>query len=340
MVCFRRTVSYAAIPALALLVIVVQACGRASAPAPAAEGQPAATPEHTEQAGGAPEAGTISLSAEARANIGLAIAFAEERVIERTLLVNATLKVIPDREAFVSSRVQGKVISVLANVGDDVGRGQPLVRLQSLQIAETPPTLDVLSPLDGVVLERSVTAGQTVDPSTSLMHVADLSHLLAQADVYETDLANVRVGQSARLTVAAFRTRVFTGRIVRLSDIIDPERRTLRVFIDVRNTRDRTLKPEMFAQVSVIIGSSGRAVAVPNEAVQSDGAERFVFVQNGDGYLRQNVAVGERNDQYTAIRTGIVAGDVVVTRGAAELKTVALQPSAGGVQDESKPHSH
>ena len=340
MVRFRRTASYAALAALAPLVIAAGACGRASAPAPAAEGHLAAAPEHNEQAGGAPEAGTISLSPEARANIGLAIAFAEERVIERTLLVNATLKVIPDREAFVSSRVQGKVTEVRANVGDVVGRGEPLVRLQSLQIAETPPTLEVLSPLDGVVLERSVTVGQTIDASTSLMHVADLSHLLAQADVYETDLASVRLGQPVRLTVAAFRGQLFTGRIVRLSDIIDPERRTLRVFIDVRNTRDRALKPEMFAQVSVIIGSSGRLVAVPNEAVQSDGAERFVFVQNGDGYLRQNVVVGERNDQYTAIRSGIVAGDMVVTRGAAELKTVALQPMASGVRDESKPHSH
>jgi multidrug efflux pump subunit AcrA (membrane-fusion protein) len=292
-----------------------------------------------EETGGA-GASTISLSPEARANIGLAVAFAEERVVERMLQLNATLRVEPDREAFVSSRVQGKVTAVHANVGSVVRGGESLVEIQSLQIAETPPVVAVTSPLDGVVLERTVTVGETVDPTKSLMHVADLSRVFAEAEVYEADLARVRIGQPARLRVAPYPERIFTGRVVRESDAIDPARRTLRIWIEVQNTPDRRLKPEMFAQVSLVVGSSGRAVTVPNEAVQSDGPERFVFVQNGDGYLRQPVIVGEHDDRYTAITSGVVAGDVIVTRGAAELKTVSLQPSASGVQDESKPHAH
>ena len=154
------------------------------------------------------------------------------------------------------------------------------------------------------------------------------------------DLASVRIGGAARLRVLPVPDRIFTGRVVRQSDAIDPARRTLRVWIEVQNTPDRKLKPEMFAQVSLVVGTSSRGVAVPNEAVQSDGPERFVFVQNGDGYLRQNVVVGERDDRFTAIKSGVLEGDMVVTRGAAELRTVALQPTASGVQDESKPHTH
>lgn len=308
----------------------------AAEPAPSHTDPPGAAHEET---GGA-DAGTISLSPEARANIGLAVAFAEERVIERTLSLNATLRVEPDREAFVSSRVQGKVTAVRANVGSVVRRGESLVDIQSLQIAETPPIVAVASPLDGVVLERTVTVGETVDQAKTLMHVADLSRVLAEAEVYEADLARVRIGQRARLKVAPYPDRVFTGRVVRESDAIDPVRRTLRIWIEVENTPDRRLKPEMFVQASLVVGSSGRSVTVPNESVQSDGPERFVFVQNGDGYLRQPVILGEHDDQYTAITSGVVTGDVVVTRGAAELKTVSLQPSASGVQDESKPHVH
>jgi len=303
------------------------------------KGQPAPTTQASHGAEDA-EAGSITISPEARANIGLAVEPAEQRVIERTLLLNATLKVDPDHEAFVSSRVQGKVTIVSANVGDVVTRGQPLVAIQSLQIAETPPTVEVASPLDGIVLERNVTVGETVDPTRALFHVGDVSHLLAEAEVYEADLASVRLGEWARLRVAPYPDRVFTGRVVRLADAIDPVRRTLRLWIEVRNTPDRKLKPDLFAQVQLVVATSGRAVAVPNEAVQTDGPDRFVFVQNGDAFVRQNVVVGERDDRYTAVTSGVIAGDLVVTKGAVELKAVALRPAGGGVVDESKPHTH
>ena len=213
---------------LGLTALGAWACNRG-------RGEPAADPatrSHEEA-----EPGTITISPEARANIGLTVEPAEERVIERTLLLNATLKVDPDHEAFVSSRVQGKVTAVNANVGDVVTRGQPLVAIQSLQIAETPPTVDVASPLDGVVLERNVTVGETVDPTRALFHVGDLSHLLAEAEVYEADLASVRLGEWARLRVAPYPDRVFTGRVVRLADAIDPVRRTGSIASASRTTR-------------------------------------------------------------------------------------------------------
>jgi len=291
-------------------------------------------------AGRVEDPGSIVLSAEARANIGLQTVPAELRTIERTLVLNATLKVDPDHEAFVSSRVQGKATAVRANVGDRVAHGQVLVAIQSFQIAEIPPTVEVPSPLTGVVLERSVTVGETIDPAKQLFHVADLTHLLAEAEVYETDLGAVRRRQAARVRVASFPDRVFTGRVVRLADAIEPDRRTLRIWIEVLNTPDLKLKPEMFAQVNLIVASSGATVAVPNEAVQAQGPERFVFVQNGNDFVRQNVLIGERDDRYTAIRSGVVEGDEVVTRGAVELATLSSQPVGGGVQDESKPHAH
>ena len=288
----------------------------------------------------ATEAGLITLSPEARANIGLTVERAEEREIQRTLLLNATLKVDPDNEAFVSSRVRGKVTAVYANVGDVVARGQPLVTLQSLQIAETPPTVEIESPLDGVVLDRSVTVGETVDPTTALFHVGDLSHLLAEAEVYEADLADVRPGEVARLRAVSYPGRVFTGRVVRLEDAIEPVRRTLRIWIKVANTSDRQLKPGMFAQVNLVVATTGQVVTVSNEAVQTDGPNRFVFVQNGEDLVRQDVVVGERDDRYTAITRGVFPGDLVVTQGAVQLKTVARRSAGGGVVDENKPHSH
>ena len=314
---------------------------------PAIMGGAAAPDEHDEAAphehpasATSEAAGSITISAEGKANIGLKTATVDTRTIERTLLLNGTLKVDPDRDALVSSRVAGKVISISANVGDAVALGQSLVSLQSLQIAETPPTVQVVSPLDGVVLDRSVTVGQTIDPSVRLFRVADLTHLLAQAEVHEADLAKVRRGQLARIRVLPFPDQVYSGRVVRLADAIDPERRTLLVWIEVQNTPDRRLKPEMFAQVDLVVARLSSAVVVPNEAVQMNGPERFVFVQNGESFVRQNVVVGERDDRYTAILSGLVPGDEVVTVGAVELRTLSSQPSGAGLVDESKPHTH
>jgi multidrug efflux pump subunit AcrA (membrane-fusion protein) len=303
-------------------------------------GHPGEAAPDSKAAGSGEAAGSIVLSPEARANIGLETATAEIRPIERTLTLNATIQVDPDREAFVSSRVQGKVTSVRAKVGDRVAKGQTLVVLQSLQIAETPPMVEVPSPLEGFVLERTVTTGETIDPAKSLLHIADLSHVLAQAEVYEADVGSVRRSQSARLRVTSYPDRVFAGRVVRLADAIDPERRTLRVWIDVPNTPDRLLKPGMFGQVVLVLARSASAVAVPNEAVQIQGPEQFVFVRNGEAFQRQPIVVGDRDDRYTAIKSGVVEGDEVVTRGAAQLATLASQPAGGGVQDESKPHGH
>lgn len=321
------------------VVLVVASCR--SETAAGAPGQPAESVPHAEGTGAATEdPGSISISPEARANIGLTTEVAEERVLERALPLNATLQVHPDLEAFVSSRVQGKVTAVHGNVGEPVRPGQVLVVLQSLQIAETPPLVEVTSPLEGVILERTVTVGETVDPTKSLFHVANIAHLWAAAEVYEADLASVRVGQPARLRVTAYPSREFTGRVIRLSDEIDPQNRTLRIFVEVTNTPDRILKGGMFGVVSVVTGGTGRAVTVPNQAVQSDGPERFVFLKNGEQFQRQNVVVGDRNDRYTAIRSGVIAGDEVVVRGAAQLAMVARQPGAGGAIDESKPHTH
>jgi multidrug efflux pump subunit AcrA (membrane-fusion protein) len=328
---------------LALLGLGFAACNSGKGQkAPLTAEQAGEAAPHTDEAAPAAgeEAGTISLSPEAQANIGLTVVAVEVRPIERTLLLNATLEVDPDREAIVSSRVPGKVLAVNARIGDRVTRGQPLVVLQSLQIAETPPKLEIPSPLDGVVLERTVTVGGTVDQTTALFRVADLSHILAQAEVYEADLGSARVGQMARLRVPAYPDRVFVGRVARLAGSIDPERRTLRVWIDLPNTLDRLLKPAMFGQIVLVLSRSGAAVTVPNEAVQTQGPERFVFVRNGSGFLRQPVVLGDRDDRYTSIQSGVIEGDEVVTRGAVELASVTSQAAAGGVQDESKPHSH
>jgi len=101
------------------------------------------------------------------------------------------------------------------------------------------------------------------------------------------------------------------------------------------------LLPEMFATVTLITQAATDALAVPLQAILSEGAEQFVFVENGDTYSRQSVVLGLKDDRYVEIREGLFPGDRIVVRGGYELnavRTVAAQQGQGG--DGHAGHTH
>jgi hypothetical protein len=102
---------------------------------------------------------------------------------------------------------------------------------------------------------------------------------------------------------------------------VNPETRAVRVRTVVNNAGER-LKPNMFARVLIGAGT-GDSLLVPQEAVQEDGAEQVVFVQEGDGYRRTVVRVGATMGDMAVVTSGLKAGDRVVTQGAYQLLAVA-----------------
>ena len=181
---------------------------------------------------------------------------------------------------------------------------------------------DFKSPLDGTIVERNVTVGQMVgaDPTQLLYTIADLTVLQVVAEVYERDLSRVVKGTAVSVTVEAYPGEMFPGAIVYVGDVVDPITRTIKVRCDVKNP-DRTLKPEMFARVSLTVGLGAPVLAVPKEAVLELGGQAFVFVQTADGaYERKPVVTGMVSGETVHIREGLQAGDKVVVKGALLLK--------------------
>ncbi len=181
---------------------------------------------------------------------------------------------------------------------------------------------ELKSPLEGTVVERTVTPGQSVggDPSQVLFTVADLGKLQVVADVYERDLALVKVGQVARVTVEAYPEIGFPAAVAAIGDVVDPNTRTIKVRAWVNN-ESRKLKPEMFARLHIETGDATPFLAIPKEAVLEIDGKEFVYVEEAQGrFVKRQVKVGTASGDQVRILEGLQPGERIVTKGAVLIK--------------------
>jgi multidrug efflux pump subunit AcrA (membrane-fusion protein) len=278
--------------------------------------------EQVEVSGGQPR-GPVSLTAEQIRALGLELVPADLRPIARLLGINGEVAPLPDAQAEVSLRISGNVQAVYASLGDTVRAGQKLALVQSRVVGNPPPTVVVPAPADGVIDARNITVGQSVEPNSTLFHLSDRSRMRVIGKVYEEDLGQVRIGQTAFVKLLAYPDQLLRGTVRFIGPTLDPETRTVEVWVILDN-KQGLLKPNLFAQVDIVLGENKAALTVPKAAVLEANGEKFVFVQEGDKFDRVEITVGFSDDQYTEVQSGIVPGDEVVTQGARELYTLWL----------------
>ena len=193
-------------------------------------------------------------------------------------------------------------------------------------------TMEIVSPISGIVAERSGTLGQMVDPQATLFVVLDLRRVWLQVDVYEQDLPQVRRGQKASVRVKAAPGEEFTGVVDSVGAVVDPKSRTVRVRVVLDNPRG-VLKPGMFATVSIAgtAGEKRRGLYVPSAAIQRLGNERAVFVVRGENTFEpRRIEIAREGAEWTEIAKGLAAGDLIVTKGAFALKSELKKDELGG----------
>ena len=175
-------------------------------------------------------------------------------------------------------------------------------------------TFSLNSPIDGIVVERNATVGASVGTDANVFKIIDLSHVWIDADVFEKDLPRVRTGQDVKLTVTAFPQSTFSGKVILINSVVDPDTRTVKVRTEVANP-DGRLKPDMFANVQIITEVNRAAISIPQSAVLNDEGKSIVFVAEGDRYDKRQVQPGIQNNDRVEIVDGLKAGDKVVVKG-------------------------
>jgi len=170
------------------------------------------------------------------------------------------------------------------------------------------------SPIAGTVIERNATVGASVGTDANLFKIIDLSRVWIDANVFEKDLARVRMGQEVKVNLPALPGSTYTGRVILIDSVVDPETRTIKVRTEVANP-DSRLKPDMFANVEIVTDLNRSAISIPQTAVLNDGGKTVVFVAEGNGYQKREVHTGIQNGDRLEIVEGLSPGEKVVVKG-------------------------
>ncbi len=193
--------------------------------------------------------------------------------------------------------------------------GVPESRIREVrETGANPRTLDWPSPAGGDVIEKRVINGQRVTAGMELYRIADHSHLWVIADVAEADLAAVKVGTRATVTVRAYMAQPIEGEVTFIYPELNAATRTARVRIEIANP-ENLLKPDMYADVMFRGGSDARpTLAVPASAVIDSGNRQVVLVAKGEGRFEpRSVKLGRPGEGYVEVLEGVSAGEEVVT---------------------------
>ncbi|MSS73167.1 MAG: efflux RND transporter periplasmic adaptor subunit [Candidatus Latescibacteria bacterium] len=193
-----------------------------------------------------------------------------------------------------------------------------LWEISEAQIAELErtgrPLMEVViaSHSDGFVIEKKALEGMRVEAGEDLYVLADLSGVWVYADIYEYELAPVRVGQEATVTLNAYPGEAFRGKVVYIYPYVEAQTRTARVRVELPNPGWR-LKPGMFADVEIRT-ERGEGLVVPGSAVLDSGERKVVFVDRGEGRFEpREVQLGGRAGEDFEVLQGLSEGERVIT---------------------------
>jgi len=175
------------------------------------------------------------------------------------------------------------------------------------------PSIWMRAPISGTVVKNQAVRGAAINPGDVLYQLGTLDPIWITADLFEVDLARVRVGQELEAVTTAFPDETFKGTIARVSPNVDPTTHTLQIRCAVPNPGLK-LKPQMLARIKILT-SGGDALVVPQDALVFEIDAYYAYVDAGDGRLeRRKVAISSWVDRGSArVLSGLAAGERVVT---------------------------
>jgi membrane fusion protein (multidrug efflux system) len=189
----------------------------------------------------------------------------------------------------------------------------------------------IRAPISGVVAERLIKVGNMVLANQPVFRVTGMDPLLAVLHVPERQMSKLKVGHAAKVRVDALEGLEFSGKITRISPVVDPNTGTVKVTVEVRDPA-RGLKPGMFARIDIIHDVHTNSVLAPKDAVIIEDEESSVFVVSDSTAYRRIVETGYVNSTHIEIVKGLAAGDTVVTTGKGSLKdSTRVDPVAGDI---------
>jgi len=191
----------------------------------------------------------------------------------------------------------------------------PESEIQALEERGTPKkTMTIVSPVDGIVMEKMVLKGQNVMAGTTLYKIVDLSTVWILADVYQFELPWLKIGQPAKIELSYLPGKTFKGTVNYIFPYLNMETKTVQVRIQAANTPSMEFKPEMYVNVTLSSPLEINAVTVSDQAIIRSGQRNIIVVALGGGYFDpRDVTLGITADGFTQVLNGVRAGENIVT---------------------------
>jgi len=198
-------------------------------------------------------------------------------------------------------------------------------------------TLTYRAPAGGVVLEKKAVAGMRFMPGEMLFQIADVGGVWVIADVFERDIAAVKVGQKASVSINAYPDKVFEGKVAYIYPTLNAQTRTVPIRIELANPGG-LLKPAMYASVEVGAGSTAKVITVPLSAVIDSGTRQTLIVQKAEGRFEpREVKLGARGDDHVEVREGVKEGELIVVAANFLIDSESnLKAALGGMSEPTK----
>ena len=295
--------------------------------------------------------GTVKIGFDKVQKLGVRSEVVGERKLSRLVRAFATLQFDERRQFVVAPKFSGWIEKLYVNAtGDVVTAGEKLFdvyspelnvlqqqwriagrsadatdklrylaypepALERLRQGDPPSrTVTIPSPDGGTVVDKIATEGMHFQPGETLFHIVDTSLMWAMAEVYEQDLAFVKVGDTARVTVNAWPTQPIAAKVTFIYPTIGKESRTARLRIEIANP-DGRLRADMAATVEIASPLDGSQLAVPESAVIDSGRRQVVLVERGEGrYEPRPVRLGAHVPGWVQVLDGLKSGERVVTQ--------------------------
>lgn len=254
------------------------------------------------------------ISDESAKAAGIETSIASAGTIRETVRLSGRVVLNQNRSAAVKARFPGIVRGVFKQVGDAVKRGEKIASVESnesLQVYAVP------SPLDGVVLERNISVGDSAGDA-AIFTIADLSSLWAEFFVFAADMDAVKQGQA--IIVRSLDGKVTArGTLHTIQPTAEASSQTVVARTELDNSTSQW-RSGMTVQGHVVVSETPVAIAVPTLALQQLEGKDVVFVKDGTRYTAIPVTLGRSDPEMTEITAGLTPGATIVSQGSFVVK--------------------
>ena len=314
---FRLTLGWwvplALLGAAALLQV---GCGHRTESTAAGESSHSAAGADSDTAASQQAQGQVTLTPEAFAQSGIVLGHAAAGDIALTAECPGEIRLNAERMVEVRPPYSGLVRSLPKRLGQAVAVGEPLAVIRS---KESLSDYTISATQSGTVIARSVSVGQSVDESSVLYTIADLSHVWVDLSVYPEYQGVIRRGQTVLITTQSEPPRQASGAILYVGPVLDRASRVSQARVVLPNPGG-AWQPGMFVKAQVTLQHFHAAVTVPTEAIVRTSEGPAVFRATGFVFQLQPVVTGRSDSVRTEIRSGLEPGAVIVTHNPFLLK--------------------